>query len=202
MPRWREFKIWSSAMNENVCLDCMRLEGQAVPKSQRFMLGGRPVKDPPLHKGCSCGLMYESEEFLTPQLQRDVEKLKALQDAINDTCSFPHFDVCYVVFLELYQKMANTPKAALDAAGVSFRSGFDPRSYLNLIRSKKDVLYNQAIQRAYDFEVKNASALKTERGKRKRYLLLREEILECRNLTASNRAFLDSLIPPPDENGK
>lgn len=190
------YKVWSCAFDGYDCLDCLRMEGKAVPENRRFTLNGKPISGPPLHKECRCGLEYSEKEFLEPQLNRDIEKLKRLADLVNTSCVVAGVENGYIVLMELLEELSLKPESELKAAGFSISMSL--HDYADYVRAHKDKIIDQAIERAVDHEIKNAADLKTERGKRNRLLRLREEILECKTLSPHNLDYLSELIPAAD----
>lgn len=182
-------------MTEDCCEDCLKLEGKAVPVKSKFKLNGKVVKDPPLHRNCKCVLMYSENQDLEPQLQRDIQTIKEFSEMINSSTYVKGVENYYFALLYLLDELSGVPQSELKAAGVSVRNGFNLVDYTKNLRNNKDIIFEQAIQRAYDFELKEAAHLKTLRGRRNRLLRLRDDIMECRSLSPHNLSFLYMLIP-------
>lgn len=186
-------KIWSSALDGCCCLECCKLEGSAVPLRGHFALDGKRVKDPPLHDGCRCAFLIE--ENPEPQLLRDFRSFQMFSDLANTSDIFHSAETGYLASVYFLGKLAVASSRELKSAGLELPIGYNLSEKLQEILANKDIVFNQAIDRAYKNVVKQSVELKTQHGRSNRLLRFKEEILQSENLSQNNIAHLNAIIP-------
>lgn len=183
------YKVWSSSLDGCGCSLCARLEGTALPLNEPFVIAGRSVQAPPLHEECRCVLLYE--ENLKPAPYRDLEAFRSFAELANGSGDFIAAVNGYHSAVFFLERLSACSDAELSAAGLS-ASGSLKAKLQELLRNKDGVI-NGAIKRAHDRVVRDASELKTERGRRARMERSLQLILSSQELSAENYRFLRSV---------
>ncbi|MCD7778865.1 MAG: phage head morphogenesis protein [Clostridiales bacterium] len=187
------YKVWETALDGDICPDCAKMQGACVPMDEKFVLDGKEINDPPLCDNCRCVVSYAEEPV--PELRRCYEALKFYSEIANSSNQFQGSNLGYFMSLYFLRKLAAASPSELSAAGLKFSGRYDFDAQISNIEANRTKFFNQAIQRAYDYEVKNAASLKTEKGKRNRLLKLKESILDFETLLPANIDYLNHLIP-------
>ena len=184
------YKIWSSAADGCSCSLCMKLEGTALPAGEPFVIAGRSVQAPPLHEGCRCALAYEDR--LAPAPTRDLDAYCRFASIAKSSDDFFAAVNSYHAAVFFLRRLAGRSTAELESAGLS--SSHLCSAELSSLVANQDDFVNEAILRAYNRVVVDASCLKTERGRRARVDQFVQLILSSQLLSPVNYQYLRSVF--------
>lgn len=186
------YKIWSSSLDGCSCSLCAKLEGTAVKYNEPFKIAGHSIMEPPLHDGCRCAVLYE--ENPKPQLRRDYDTFLSFAGIANDSDIFDLVVNSYFAALYFLQHLVDASPTELKAAGLSVEDGASLHNQMINIQNHQDQIFNAAIKRAYDRELKEAQSLKTERGRKVRMDRLLQGIIGTQALSPANYEYLRDLF--------
>ena len=185
------YKVWSSSVDGCCCSLCSKLEGTAVKLDEPFEVAGRVVQEPPLHDGCRCAVLFVDRSSLEPQLIRVHNAFIKFSNAASTSVDFQSFASCFFAAEYFLSQLAAASVSDLAAVGLS---GEKFKAQYRDLQLRRDQLFNAAIKRAYDYELKEAQTLKTNRGKKRRMDSLLQMILATQALSPANYEYLRKLF--------
>lgn len=112
---------------------------------------------------------------------------------VNDSCNMSTVLARYDLLIATLTKLSSHSAEQLRIAKVAPQRPFS--CSLSEIVSQRDIIFNQAIQRAFDHTVKEAQSLKTEKGRQNKIMRLKASILSLDGLSQANIDYLNNLIP-------
>lgn len=188
------YKMWSSSLDGCSCSLCAKLEGTAVKNNESFEIAGRSVMEPPLHDGCRCALLWVEESKLQPRLVRVHNAFVDYSKAASLSIDFQRFVSCFFAATYFMEQLAAASCEDLAAAGMPQNEFSNFADQLRAIQSRRDEIFNAAIKRAYNREMKEVQLLKTERGRKVRMDRLIQVITETQALSPANYEYLRDLF--------
>ncbi len=189
------YKMWASSVDGCSCSLCAKLEGTAVKCSEPFKIAGRSVMEPPLHDGCRCTLLWVKESNLEPRLVRTHNAFVSYSNAASRSLDFQSFANSFFASLYFLEQLASASRDDLAAAGMPQSELSNFAAQFRALQSRRDDIFNVAIQRAYDHEWKDSQSLKTELGRKNRMERLLQGIIASQALSPANYEYLKELLP-------
>lgn len=194
MPKGTK-KVWSTAGVANVCRDCLRLEGTIIDIDKKFISGRKSVSIPPLHDGCRCVVMYESSDSKLVKnyspIKRELELQAKCLEYLKTTSLIYDAIEKYFVLIESLDRLIKYSEDDLNKVKLSKRIVKEMK--IDFVNDKVNI-FNGVIEREYQYQIKDAETLKTNRGKINRIKKLYDSLIDYPDLPSESIKYAKLLV--------